>query len=83
MSLPATIGQWNHGVNGPEPLSQRTEFVTEQGDGLFMRDGDVEATAAHGLQPLEHGGEIISVAGQCQEAPVEPHRLQGCVLHHR
>ena len=83
VSVPATIGQWSEGVNGSEPLSQRTEFVTEQGNGLFVGDGDVEPTAPHGLQSFEHGGEIVCAAGQCHEAPVEPHRLQGCVLHYR
>ena len=46
-AIPATACPRNQGVDGTEPLRQRAQLLAEDGDGLLVGDGDVEALAAN------------------------------------
>jgi hypothetical protein len=82
-AVPAAACPGDQGVDGTKPLRQRAQLLAECGDGLFVRDGDVEPMAANGPETLQHRLKALAFAGQGQVAPVESHRFESSVVHHR
>ena len=82
-SEPAPIALGHQHVDRPQPLCQRTELPAQPGHALLVGDGHVEAPALHGVQALDHGGQLLCRRGQGQKHPVQPHGLEGSVVHCR
>ena len=80
---PAILVVGDECVHRLKPTGRLAELAAEAGHSLLVGDGHIEAAAAHRPEPLQHFRQGLPLTGQSQVAPVEPQRLQRCVLHRR